>query len=93
VDVTRQVLSIFFVFALLGLALWTLRRKGAAIPRTWGRKIRGPRRIESLERLPLTPQHVLHLVRVGGREMIVATHPQGCSVLSEAGDAIKGAGA
>jgi flagellar biogenesis protein FliO len=34
------------------------------------------------ERLPLTQSHVLHLVEVGGRALLVATHPQGVSFLS-----------
>ncbi len=34
------------------------------------------------ERLPLTHSHVLHRVEVGGRAILVATHPQGVSFLS-----------
>jgi hypothetical protein len=30
----------------------------------------------------LTAQHAVHLVRIDGRELVVATHPQGCSLLS-----------
>ena len=40
------------------------------------------RRLASLDRLRLTPQHTLHLIRVGGQhDVLVATHPQGCSLL------------
>lgn len=50
---------------------------------------RGPRKIgsrrsrslEPVERLMLTPQHALHLIRVAGRDVIVATHPQGCTLI------------
>ena len=82
----RQALSVALVVALLGLALWKLRRGGVAWRRPSGRS----RAIESVERLGLTPQHSLHLVRVHGREIVVATHPHGCTVLEGAG---KGAGA
>jgi flagellar biogenesis protein FliO len=41
------------------------------------------RSLEALERLALTPQHSLHLVRIGGREVVVATYPQGCVLLTE----------
>ena len=37
--------------------------------------------VERLGRLALTPQHVLHIVRVCELELVVATHPQGCSVV------------
>jgi flagellar biogenesis protein FliO len=41
------------------------------------------RSIETLQRIALTPQHSLHLVRIHGRELLVATHPQGCALLLE----------
>jgi len=47
----------------------------------------------ALERLALTPQHTLHLVRIQGREVLVATHPQGCSVVTTATERAMGAGA
>jgi flagellar biogenesis protein FliO len=83
-DLARDVASAVVVLALLGAAVWALRRAGAAVPRVFPLKRAGrSRRIETLERVALTPQHGLHLVRFGGREMMVATHPQGCSVLAE----------
>ena len=80
-EIVRQVLSVFAVFALLGGALWALRRGGAASFRGWPRAQKRARHMESMERLALTPQHSLHLVRVQGRELLVATHPQGCALL------------
>ena len=52
------------VLLLLGATLWVLRRRGLAgvsLARTGS----AARRMECLERLPLGPQHTLHLVRVG----------------------------
>jgi hypothetical protein len=100
-DVARQVLAVTVVFALLGAAVWTLRR-GATQPRAIGgagwlqvaaaslfkssgfkiAALKSPgTAMERVGRLALTPQHTLHLVRIQGRDMIVATHPQGCSVV------------
>lgn len=39
--------------------------------------------MQVLERLPLTPQHSLHLVRIEERIVVVASGPGGCSVLEE----------
>jgi flagellar biogenesis protein FliO len=85
----RQVLSVLLVFSLLGLALWKLRRRGGSAGSLWRRPAEDARALETVERLALTQQHALHLVRVYGREVLVATHPQGCTLLSENG---RGAG-
>ena len=83
--ILRQILAIALVFGLLGLVVWRARRGGAAMFPF--RRRSGPARaLESLERLALTPQHVLHVVRVRGREIVVATYPGGLSVVKE-GDA------
>jgi flagellar biogenesis protein FliO len=39
------------------------------------------RRMQTIERLALTPQHSLHLVNVSGRVLLIAVSPGGCSVL------------
>ncbi len=38
--------------------------------------------LESLARVALTPQHSLHWVRAGDCDLLVATHPQGCILLT-----------
>ena len=92
-DVLRQVFSVLLVFSLLGAVLWMLRRggkisfSGLARKRTQG----NTRSMITVERLSLTPQHTLHLVRVNGREILVATHPQGCSLVTSAADQAMGA--
>jgi flagellar biosynthetic protein FliO len=76
----QQYVGVAIVLGLLGTALWWLRRRGyAALP---GR--RGARRMEAIERLPLGPQHTLHLVRVGGTALLVACSPAGCALLQTA---------
>jgi hypothetical protein len=99
-DVARQVFSVLLVFSLLGAVLWLLRRggrisfqgftvRGLAAKRALGNS----RSMVAVERLALTPQHTLHLVRINGREVLVATHPQGCSVVTPAAERAIGAGA
>jgi len=84
-DIFRQVGSVLLVFALLGAALWALRRGGAVSFRNLVARRSGgaPKSLQALERIALTPQHALHLVRVNGREVVVATYPQGCTLLTE----------
>jgi flagellar biogenesis protein FliO len=84
-DVLRQAGSVLLVFSLLGAVLWALRRGGRISIQGFARKrlLGSTKEMASLERLSLTPQHTLHRVRVCGREILVATHPQGCTVLTE----------
>jgi flagellar biogenesis protein FliO len=83
-DILRQAGALLLVFALLGGMLWLLRRTGAAASLGGWRRAPGRERsLASIERLALTPQHSLHLVRIGGREVMVATFPSGCSLLTE----------
>jgi flagellar biogenesis protein FliO len=51
---------------------------GLTLPR------RGQGRLERLERLSLSPQHSLNLVRVGDRELLIAVHAGGCTLLEAA---------
>jgi hypothetical protein len=37
--------------------------------------------MDYLERLPLGPQHTLHLVRVGEAELLLVSSPSGCSLV------------
>lgn len=45
----------------------------------WKRPGPGPR-LQSIERLALTPHHSLHLVRVDDRTLVVAVSPSSCTV-------------
>ncbi|HLW77586.1 MAG TPA: flagellar biosynthetic protein FliO [Bryobacteraceae bacterium] len=83
----RQFFSILLVFALLGAALWVLRRGAAGglrVTSPFGKRASRAKGLMSIERLVLTPQHSLHIVRIQGREVVVATHPHGCTLLTEA---------
>jgi len=81
-DIVRQSLAITFVFGLLWLALWLLRRRGSlrvGFPR--GRS--SPGLLESRGRLSLSPQHSVFVIRAGKRDLVVATHPAGVTLLCE----------
>jgi flagellar biogenesis protein FliO len=81
----RQFAAALLVLGLLGgLWLWS-RRRGTALFGVKSSAPGGGRRLQTLERLPLSPQHSLHLVRAGGRLLLVAVSPGGCSVM-DAGD-------
>ena len=89
-DTLRQAGAAAGVLALLLLCLWWLRRKGWAAP-VWRGVTRPTRRLESIERLPLTAQHTLHLVRLGGRELLIASSPAGCALVHADGHTEAGA--
>jgi len=77
----EQLFAVAGVLMLLGGALYFLRGKGMA---RFGLRTGGAanaRQLQSIERLPLTPQHSLHLIRVYGRIVLIAVSPGGCSVL------------
>jgi flagellar biosynthetic protein FliO len=77
-----QVGAVLAVLALLGGTLWLLRRAGWARLPGAGGLARPARRLQSLDRLPLGPQHSLHLVRVGSEALLVAVFPGGCNTLA-----------
>jgi flagellar biogenesis protein FliO len=82
-DTLQPLLAVFFVLALLGGALFVLKKRGAASFRFTRQSPPGVRRMEVLERLTLSPQHALHVVRVGGRSLVVATAPTSCHLLCD----------
>jgi flagellar biogenesis protein FliO len=77
----QQALSVLLVFGLLGATLWWLRSKGFA---RFGvnSPLAGRRRsMKVIERLALTPQHSLHLVKIAERVMLVTASPAGCTIV------------
>jgi flagellar biogenesis protein FliO len=81
-DVIRETGAVVAVLALLLLTLWWLRRRGLTGV-TLGRKT-AVRRLESLERLALGPQHALHLVRLGGSALLISSSASGCTLIHSA---------
>ena len=80
-EIISQTIAVFAVLALLAAALWWLRRKGYAAFAGAGARLKSARRMELVERLQLTPQHSLHLVRLGEASILVAIFPSGCTVI------------
>jgi flagellar biogenesis protein FliO len=78
-EMTQQIAAVAGVLALLVATLWWLRRRGVAGVSLGRRPAR--RRLECLERLPLSPHHTLHLVRLGDADLLVASSPAGCSLI------------
>jgi len=72
------------VMALLFGAAWMAvrQKKGLLLLRGALRLGTSSRRLELVERLPLTSSHSLHLIQFDGRPYLVATHPQGALVAS-----------
>ncbi len=80
-DWAEQTLAISFVFLLLGGAVWALGRRGGGLRLPpWVRKGGVQEHMICLARMPLTAQHTLHLVKVDGRTILVATYPGGVTM-------------
>ncbi|MGA2268946.1 MAG: flagellar biosynthetic protein FliO [Bryobacteraceae bacterium] len=77
--VIEQIAAVAAVLVLLAATLWWLRRRGFAGAPLARRTAR--RRLECLERLPLSPQHTLHLVRLGDAALLVSSSPAGCALI------------
>lgn len=80
-DAIQPFAAIALAMALLGGALWALKKRGVASFRISGTSVSAPRRLEVVERISLGPQHSLHLVRAGDRLLLVATAPNSCQLL------------
>src|SRR5277367_4446495 len=96
-DVVSPMLAILFVFGLLAGLLMLARRAATNKPLSLGvlnrrRLFSFPKRddpssadqksLSVLRQATLTPSHRLHLLNVGGQQVLLCTHPQGCSVIS-----------
>jgi flagellar biogenesis protein FliO len=77
-EIFTQAAAIVGVLVLLAGTLWALQRRGLA---AFTMRPGPARRMQVVERLPLTTQHALHLVRVDGKVLIVASAPGGCTLL------------
>lgn len=89
-EMSEQLLAVIAVLGLLCGSLWLLKRKGY-VRTSLRRSARpGQPRLEVIDRLALTPQHSLHLVRLADRTLLVGLSPQGCNLL-ESGPSLSGA--
>lgn len=77
-----QLLAVLMVLGILCGALWVLKKKGMVQPafRRPGKRTGEPR-LEVIDRLTLTPQHSVHLIRVADRTLLVGLSPAGCNLL------------
>jgi flagellar biogenesis protein FliO len=80
-DLILQFLKVFGVLGVLALVLWQLKRGGFAKFAIANRSKRAARQMELIDRLPLSAQHSLHLVRCMDRTILVAISPAGCQIL------------
>ena len=80
-DLFEQLAMVLLVLALLAGVLWVLRNRGLASFRPGAWKNTSARRLQVIERLPLTPSHSLHLVRVADRVLLIGVAPSGCTLL------------
>ena len=76
----QQILGVIAVFGLLAATLWWLRRRGVAHVAGLPRR-RKATLLHPVDRLPLSPTHTLHLVRVADRAILLAVSPSGCQVV------------
>jgi flagellar biogenesis protein FliO len=77
----QQGLALVVVFGLLGTALWFVKTR-----QNPNLHLRGERRMEVVERVALTPQHTLCLVKVDDRLIMIGTAPSSCQVIQTVED-------
>jgi flagellar biogenesis protein FliO len=92
-ETLQPVLAILLVLGLLAGALWLLRRKGVAtlsggMP-SFGSAAGNLRQLQAIDRVSLGPQHAVHLIRVGGRLVLVGTSPGSCQFLDVSADELR----
>jgi flagellar protein FliO/FliZ len=76
----EQLLAALLVITLTAGTVAWLRRRGLAGPAANGVE-RRVRKLELAARLPLGPQHSLHLVRLGKQEVLIGRSPAGLTLL------------
>lgn len=81
-DAIQPLAAVVLVLALLGGVLALLRRRGVV---SFDSRP-ASRRMVVVERVALGPQHALHLVRTGGRLLLVATAPGSCQLLDHSAE-------
>jgi flagellar biosynthetic protein FliO len=90
-EMFQQFVIVLAVLGLLCASLWILKRKGWARTGLRRRHDDGQPRLEVIDRLPLTPQHSLHLVRLADRTLLIGLSPNGCNLLESSHAAVSSA--
>lgn len=85
-ELSQQLLAVGLVLALFVLAATAAQRRGW-LRLNWPVRGRLVRSLELVDRLALTPQHQLHLIRTADRTLLIATHPKGFEVLESSSEA------
>ena len=84
-ELARSLFGVAVLFGLLAALVWIARKKGTLI----GLSRTGPhgRILEVVERVALTSNHSVHLLRAGDRTLIVGVHGSGLTVLGDLSEA------
>jgi flagellar biogenesis protein FliO len=82
--VLEQILAALFVIGLLFATVWLLRRKGLAGSNPFGKRLGRSNSMQVVERLHLTAQHSLHLVRLGEELILIGVSPASCGRITTA---------
>lgn len=77
----QQLLAVLFVLLAVWGAVVFLRTKGFAIATSSLRQRKEAHPIEQLDRMRLTPQHSIHLLRINERSLLIGVHPHGITIL------------
>ncbi len=81
-DSLNNVAAVAIVLALLGAFVSVFRSRGTARVRfPWLRPGDVSRTMQVMERVALSPQHTLCLVRVGEKSILISTSPSSCQIL------------
>jgi Flagellar biosynthesis protein, FliO len=84
-DSLQQLVAVLAVFGLLGGSLWWLKGRGMAQVKGFAGSSFSRRAathlLRRVERLPLSPNTALHLIRLGDRAILIASSPTGCQVV------------
>jgi flagellar biosynthetic protein FliO len=80
----QQLWAVVVVLGILCGGLWLLKRKGWARNAVRRGVDDGLPRLEIVDRLSLTPQHSLHLIRMADRTLLIGLSPNGCNLLESA---------
>lgn len=82
-DAFQQATAVITVMGVLIGSLWLLRQRGIVSWRGLARSNQCERKLQVVERVQLSPQHCLCLVRIEHRTLLIGTSPSDCRVLTE----------